>query len=103
MNVNDISKLLKSYHPYGPGVEGDHVSITLYSGFEIFNDTPYHNYETWAHGWRIEDDEYRVLAEDLETGLTLYKNLKNGSFEPSKYDPALPARKPRYTRVRYKK
>jgi hypothetical protein len=47
----------------------DRVQITLerFTGFEIFNTRPYHNYESWAAGWRASDAwGNRASAEDLD-------------------------------------
>ena len=48
------------------------VRITLIRGFELFNTRPYHNYETWSDGYRLElinesgDVFYTCEAEDLD-------------------------------------
>ena len=56
--------------------DGVHATITieLYSGFELFNDRPYHNYETWSDGYRVvyQDEDGRRLEiheEDLDDAL----------------------------------
>jgi hypothetical protein len=48
------------------------VRITLIRGFELFNTRPYHNYETWSDGYKLElfndngDSFYSITAEDLD-------------------------------------
>jgi len=48
------------------------VRITLIRGFELFNTRPYHNYETWSDGYRLElinecgEVFYTCEAEDLD-------------------------------------
>lgn len=47
----------------------DRIQIKLkrFTGFEIFNTRPYHNYETWSAGWNAEDAwGNSASAEDLD-------------------------------------
>jgi hypothetical protein len=55
---------------------GTVLTIEFVSGFEMFNTRPYHNYETWAQGWRItrhpRDEGESVIVvqrEDLDDAL----------------------------------
>ena len=49
------------------------LTISLINGFELFNTRPYHNYESWSNGYRIETtEEYggiTVEAEDLDDAI----------------------------------
>lgn len=55
-HARDLETLVRHYY----GLLGMHdngkvfLSIEFYGGFEYFNTRPYHNYETWGHGWRIK-------------------------------------------------
>lgn len=52
------------------------VTITLVTGFELFNTRPYHNLETWSSGYNavisekdtpnLEEHERHISAEDLD-------------------------------------
>jgi hypothetical protein len=46
-------------------LEGTKLYIELINGFELFNTTQYHNYETFSDGWRITDGKIAVEGEDL--------------------------------------
>jgi hypothetical protein len=73
------------------GMDGntEQVRVTLIRGFELFNTRPYHNYETWGDGYRIEVlKDNLVIAtveqEDLDDALeamtiTLSKKKAAGS------------------------
>jgi hypothetical protein len=68
--------------------DGVKVTIELFTGFEIFNTRPYHNYETWSDGYRItgrhKDDHsviLRVEREDLDTAARKFSDLSE--LEPS--------------------
>lgn len=51
------------------------IRVTLIRGFELFNDLPWHNYETWSDGYVVEAFGLdgariaRVEAEDLDDAL----------------------------------
>lgn len=42
------------------------LTIEKVCGFELFNTRRYHNYETWADGWRVSDGTVTVEREDLD-------------------------------------
>jgi len=52
--------------------EGKLVSITFVQGFEKFNTRPYHNYETWGNGYRIEGFGVTVEKEDLDEAIAAW-------------------------------
>jgi len=57
-----------------PATMKDTLQITLerFTGFELFNTSPYHNYETWSAGWRATDAwGNSARAEDLDDCLLL--------------------------------
>lgn len=55
------------------GEDGTLVVITFVSGFEKFNTRPYHNYETWGDGYRIEGRGVSVEKEDLDEAILLWQ------------------------------
>lgn len=44
--------------------EGIFLKIEYVYGFEKFNTRPYHNYETWAGGWRLTDTKNDISFEE---------------------------------------
>ncbi len=42
------------------------ATIEFFSGFELFNTRPYHNYETWSQGYRVKGRGVEVEREDLD-------------------------------------
>jgi len=46
-------------------LEGTKLYVELINGFELFNTTHYHNYETFSDGWRITDGKIAAEGEDL--------------------------------------
>lgn len=75
---NSLSKedqlLRQAYPPIQ--FSGVQVTIEKICGFELFNDRPYHNYETWSDGYRASDGFYKVEAEDLDDCVRLLCALK---------------------------
>ena len=45
------------------------IQIEYISGFELFNYTPYHCYETWCQGWRVTYKDRVVQRECLVCAL----------------------------------
>lgn len=68
-----IDSRLRSLFPIGmrDGVDCE-VTISLLCGFELFNTRAYHNYETWASGYRVEALGVVASAEDLDDALTAW-------------------------------
>jgi hypothetical protein len=55
--------------------DGRVMRITFISGFELFNDRPYHNYETWAQGWLVEGLGVTVRSEGLDDAVVKWAAL----------------------------
>lgn len=51
------------------GEDGTLLTISFVSGFEKFNTRPYHNYEAWGDGYRIEGRGVTVEREDLDDAI----------------------------------
>ena len=51
------------------GEEGTLLTIAFISGFEKFNTRPFHNYETWGNGYRVEGRGVVVEREDLDDAI----------------------------------
>jgi hypothetical protein len=51
--------------------DGTFLHIEYIYGFEKFNTRPYHNYETWAGGYRVTDERHKIMVEreDLDDAL----------------------------------
>ncbi|MGE3341531.1 MAG: hypothetical protein AB7J46_06580 [Candidatus Altimarinota bacterium] len=51
--------------------DGTFLKIEFVYGFEKFNTRPYHNYETWAGGYRITDERNGITLEreDLDDAI----------------------------------
>ena len=54
------------------GEDGTLVTIAFVSGFEKFNTRPYHNYETWGDGYRVEGRGVAVEHEDLDEAIAAW-------------------------------
>jgi hypothetical protein len=52
--------------------DGTVMRIEFVSGFEKFNDRPYHNYETWAQGWRVSGLGVTAEAEGLDDAVNMW-------------------------------
>ena len=69
--LNIIDQQLRTATP--PGMDsGVQVSIHKIFGFELFNTRPYHNYETWSDGYRVEGEGITIEAEDLDEAVALW-------------------------------
>lgn len=55
--------------------DGTVLTIEFISGFEKFNTRPYHNYETWAQGWRVSGLGVTLEREDLEHAVSEWAAL----------------------------
>ena len=75
--LNEIDRIIRHIHP--PGMtDGVHVTIQYFTGFELFNTRPYHNYETWSGGWRVEGHGVRVEMEDLDDAVKVWAQKVKG-------------------------
>lgn len=63
--LNELDQIIRRTCPVGMN-DGVHVTIEMFSGFELFNTRPYHNYETWSDGYRVTGKGVTVKAEDLD-------------------------------------
>lgn len=54
------------------GEEGTLLTVEFVSGFEKFNTRPYHNYETWGDGYRVEGRRVAVEKEDLDEAIAAW-------------------------------
>jgi hypothetical protein len=53
---------------------GTFLTIEYVYGFELFTSRPYHNYETWAGGYRVTDARHHITVEreDLDDALQVW-------------------------------
>jgi hypothetical protein len=74
-----LDREARAMFPAGPGLmtqTSNPIIITMLTGFELFNDRPYHNYETFSDGWQIETPllgGIKVRAEDLDDAWREFK------------------------------
>ena len=78
--MNNIEKKIESLVAVGPGNApgpGPYTlaTIELVGGFELFNNRPYHCYETWCKGFRITVEDKSVMDESLDRALDKIKKL----------------------------
>jgi hypothetical protein len=66
--MNRIEELIRIASPAGMN-DGVHVIIEYFTGFELFNDRPYHNYETWSGGFRVKGLGVVVEKEYLDDAI----------------------------------
>lgn len=87
---NYVEKLLREYVPIGMRT-GLEVQIDFFIDFEAFNNRPYHNYETWAQGFRVRGKGVYASAENLEPAVeawvAAYERLQRGEAKPWEIDP----------------
>lgn len=69
--LNPLDQQIRRALPTGMN-DGVHLTIEFFSGFELFNTRPYHNYETWSSGYRVSDGTIKVEAEDLDDAIQLF-------------------------------
>ena len=55
--------------------DGTVMTVEFISGFELFDTRPYHNYETWAQGWRVSGLGVFVERESLAEAVTQWAAL----------------------------
>lgn len=63
--IDPLDKLIRTTTNCGME-DGVVMKIEFISGFEKFNTRPYHNYETWSQGYRVEGRGVMVEREDLD-------------------------------------
>lgn len=68
--INALDTLIRRTTRLGMD-DGVFLTIEFIHGFEKFNTRPYHNYETWAGGYRVTDPRFniKVEREDLDDAL----------------------------------
>lgn len=71
--ILEIDRLIRKAKPAGMD-DGVHVVIEYFSGFELFNTRPYHNYETWSSGYRVKGLGVEVESEDLDDAVKLWSS-----------------------------
>jgi hypothetical protein len=69
--LNELDKKLRHISPPGM-VCGPQIIITKFCGFELFNTRPYHNYENFSDGYRVEGFGIKVESEDLDDAVNLF-------------------------------
>ncbi len=79
--INEIDKIIRQTKPAGMD-DGVHVSIEYFTGFELFNNRPYHNYETWSGGYRVKGMGVEVESEDLDDAVRAW-SVKVKSLTPN--------------------
>lgn len=58
-----------------PGMnDGTHVTIEYFTGFELFNTSPYHNHETFSGGYRVTGLGVTAEAEDMDEAVDAWAN-----------------------------
>jgi hypothetical protein len=105
--LNELDRLVRQTARCGM-TDGTVMVIEFISGFEKFNTRPYHNYETWAQGWRVYGLNVFVEREDLDDAVKTWAEqvalkragepLKRGNLlelvkrdgEPYRTPPVLP-------------
>lgn len=72
--INELDRLIQRTLKLGMD-SGTFLKIEYIYGFEKFNTRPYHNYETWAGGYRVTDTRNNVVVEreDLDDALLTWK------------------------------
>ena len=67
--LNELDQIIRRALPVGMN-DGVHLTIEFFSAFELFNSTrQYHNYETWADGYRVTGKGVRIEREDLDDAI----------------------------------
>ena len=73
--LNEVDRWIRRLSPNKGMGNGPQIRITLLRGFELYNTRPYHNYETWSDGYKVEafGDDGEVMdwvdREDLDDAL----------------------------------
>lgn len=71
-------RLIRRAKPPGDD-DGVHVTIEYFTGFEVFNTRPYHNYETYSGGYRVKGLGVTAQAEDLDDAVRLWARKADDS------------------------
>src|SRR5688500_4637115 len=73
--LNELDQLIQRTLRLGMD-DGTFLKIEYIYGFEKFNTRPYHNYETWAGGYRVSDTitNISVEREDLDDAVKAWAN-----------------------------
>ena len=75
--INPLDQLIRKTLSYLGMSDGSFLKIEYVYGFEKFNTRAYHNYETWAGGYRITDEvnNIRLEREDLDDAIKAWSEL----------------------------
>jgi len=73
--LNELDQKLRRIKPVDMS-DTTKLTIRMINGFELFNTRPYHNYETWADGYIVEDEEIKVQSEDLDDAINEFIAVK---------------------------
>lgn len=75
--INPLDQLIRKTLSYLGMSDGTFLKIEFIWGFEKFNTRPYHNYETWAGGYRVTDEKNNICLEreDLDDALILWADI----------------------------
>lgn len=70
LDIDPLDQLIRRTLKLGMD-DGTFLRIEFVYGFEKFNTRAYHNYETWAGGYRITDERNGITLEreDLDDAL----------------------------------
>lgn len=74
--INSIDVLIKRELPATPMSEPVELTIEYICGFELFNTSPYHNYETWSSGYRVTGHGIKVEREHLDEAVSTFFSIK---------------------------
>lgn len=83
-DLNELDRILRELKPVDTS-DKTKLTISMVNGFELHNSRPYHNYENWADGYIVEDEEIKVSAEDLDDAVYLFKKVKENPIEQPWY------------------
>lgn len=74
--LNELDQLIQRTLRLGMD-SGTFLKIEYVYGFELFNTRPYHNYETWAGGYRVTDTITNTIVqrEDLDDAVKAWATL----------------------------
>lgn len=75
--LNPLDQLIRRTLSYLGMSDGSFLKIEYVYGFEKFNTRSYHNYDTWAGGYRVTDEvnNIRLEREDLDDAVQLWADL----------------------------
>lgn len=73
-DLSEVDRIIRKVKP--PGMDdGVHVTIEYFTGFELFNTSPYHNYETFSGGYRVTGLGFKAESEDLEDAVQAWAEM----------------------------